>query len=414
MKTLLLPAVLSLLCGCAQLQVRVELLSQDYLASAAHADGLRKTARLILSADRTEADRFIAEGRGQYYSILGQCAEEYQAQVRNLRVPPDDEALLALQQIAQTLSRNAQQPNSQVESLFNAWSDELRRADEAAQKVLRADSTAIGLYWQRNPERAADELSAPAVEAVLARNLRYGEVRDEIQKALAAAVANCDSGVRGFANVVQLSPGERLAIEQAMKDVGQQAGIEAERAVAEAAGRTIRGDAQALLDRAEAYHVANAPEAAWSDVFNIARGEGQGGGVDIGIKMTGTGDFSVKGFTFDARSTSDMVRKVAVQSVALVAGAYGVPVMLDPAGSDPARPASVSFDPDGAIAKDQVKLEEIRQAALAHQTALLNVSGEILSNLPALTAGQPEALEKLRTVVSINKRIATLTPGAPD
>ena len=366
MKKTLLPFLfLSLVCGCAQLQVRVELLSPDYLASAAHADGARRTARLILSGDRTEADRFIGEGRGQYYNILTQCAEAYQAQIAALPLSPEDKTLKALKQSADDFSLAASPPDGQVDTLFDTWRDDLRRTDEAAQAVLLTDPAAIGLYRHPDAGLAADQLSVAALDAVLARNLAYREVRDEIHDALAAAVASCESGVAGFTNSVQLSPGDRQAISETVKDVAEQAGLEAERAVAEAAGRTIRGDAQALLDRAEAFHVANAPESAWSDVFNIARGEGQGGGVDIGIKMTGTGEFSIKGFTFDARSTSDMVRKVAVQSVALVAGAYGAPVMVDPAGSDPARPASFGFDPEGAAAQDQTTLAEMREAALA-------------------------------------------------
>lgn len=274
MRTLLLAALVSVLCGCAQLQVRVELLSQDYLASAAHADGARQTARLILSGDRTEADRFIGEGRAQYYNILTQCAEAYQAQIAALPLSPADETLKALKQSADEFSLAVSPPNGQVDTLFDTWRDDLRRSDEAAHTVLLTDPAAIGLYRHPDSGPAADQLSVAALDAVLARNLAYWEVRYAIQRKLVAAVKNCDSGVPAFGKLVQLSPDGRLAIERALKEVGEQAGIEAQRAVAEAADRTIRGNARALLDRAEAYHVANAPEAAWSKVFNIARGEG--------------------------------------------------------------------------------------------------------------------------------------------
>jgi hypothetical protein len=158
------------------------------------------------------------------------------------------------------------------------------------------------------------------------------------------------------------------------------------------AQQTLIGGGVLLHSRDEAYFVTSAPEIYWARNYNKALGQGETGSTDVVLKLNDTGDFTVKGFVFDVRSTADMVKKVGTSALSLIASAYGAPVSI----SKPAQAASATpvFDAAKPVqaAETTLAVENAREAA--YEAGLRASADAILVIFDRLKTGTDKAAKK--------------------
>jgi len=183
-------------------------------------------------------------------------------------------------------------------------------------------------------------------------------------------------------------------------------------ASAQAVFTSVVGGGTLLNAQREAYYVVNADEKLWANRYNRAYGRGYGGGTDVVIKLNDTADFTVKGLVFDARSTAEMVKKVGVSAIGLIASAYGAPVSIT-AGSNGA--GTMTFSQTDKIGAADVSLAVGKKRDQAYRESLSRLADDILAEMPALKADATKdaAAARVMTVFTATKAVITATAGAP-
>jgi hypothetical protein len=154
--------------------------------------------------------------------------------------------------------------------------------------------------------------------------------------------------------------------------------------------QSIIGDGVYLANMLEAFYVTKAPETYWAPLYNRAFGEGAGGSTSIALKMNSTADFSVKGFVFDGRATADMVKKVGIQAVSILAASSGAPIgFAKPAGSTETGPSY--FDASKQVSDVESALATAKAQQAAYSTTLFRVADSVLANWQGLATGDATA-----------------------
>ena len=335
------------LSGCASLEVKVDTLRPSYVRQIALDDSLRREAMAVLAGDQTQVDAFVRAQKRDYLDYRTRCLTSAR-DLAAAEAPVADRA-----GVVSSFNQAISEPGllAQVDGLFSGLKTYLTDAERQTRQELESAGTG-GLIASLDSR----DLSATSRDTLLRRRARFTDAAASLYDVRAGQLPVCGQ-------MVEQMTGEPPSGEAAAQAVALT--TEATAKAQASARRVITGDGVLLLDRAEAWSVAGAPEEAWATNFNRATVTGFGGGTDIAIVMNSTGDYSVKGFTFDGRSTANMMSKVGGQALRLIATAYGATPIAG------AGETTATGDSSGA---STAALQSVLQQRAAQEAATLESS----------------------------------------
>jgi hypothetical protein len=397
MRRVALLALAPLLASCTTLTVKVDVLDPSYVATSANESGMRAAAIKLAAGDHSEAERTFARIMQDRRTLWDSCHEKTaRAGEIILQQLPAAKADAGKRDIAQIRSTAT---NPDALNTFNAAAGRYHTALFDADAAVHAESFGAAL----DPAQSATPLPADLVERLGTRRRAYDQT---IQTALTSASRCSTESVAGV--LITLDD----AAQQQVSDLQQTLTSSAQ----SAAYSSLIGGGTLLTAQREAFYVVKADERLWANKFNKAYGVGVGGGTDVVIKLNDTADFTVKGLVFDARSTAEMVKKVGVSTIGLIASAYGAPTSIAAAGgSSDAGKVAFSQTDKVASADLDIAVEQTRQRA--YQDALSRLASDVLAEWPVLTGGDDsksgDAAKRVKTVYASAKDVVTAADGAP-
>jgi hypothetical protein len=341
-----------------------------YAKATATEAGLRVEANEIASGSHQQVDQFIAQTYGEYERFRQQCIDEI-ASIAN-KTPHDkrqneDYAYLV---------------NESLPSLRTAGAEEVIEHREAARsKLYDGDRRVLAVLTHEGLRDVGLEtlgiaLSGVAKAALVDRRSAMAGVADELQVEIEKWRVDCREQVKIALRSAETPDRGDIAAQDAK-------GAQAKERVEQAKLTVITGSGVLLNDRMEAFFVTAAGEEYWARRYNRAFGNGFFGSTSVAIKMNDTADFTVKGFVFDGRSTAEMVRKVGVQSVALIAASFGAPINLGkPAGSTSTSPTY--FDNSDQVSDLQTAAVTAQAQEGAFRAGLFRVADSVIANWVSL------------------------------
>lgn len=357
------------LCGCARLTVQVDVMDPVYAKQATRDAEMRIEGQRLAEGNYRTTRALVAKQFAIYRDFRKSCLTD---------AAKATEARAAASAGADRIQHDANakiyrdfignpQELARIGAAEQAWLIQLLEADRGVGKAVMDSG---GILPQK----------APISEAVQTSWLARSEKIVELQGYL-------DGEVRQSYNICE------PAVTPAVAQLGQtgkaiREKIDADRRTTESliaatTQQSITGGGILLSDRLEAFYVTDAPKEAWAESYNRAFGEGIGGGTSIAVIMNDTADFSIKGFVFDGRSTADMIGKVAVQAVTLLAASQGLPVGTKPAsGSDP---AAFTSDATKLVADTQSRQYAAQANDAAYRAFLFRMADAILVEMDDLT-----------------------------
>jgi hypothetical protein len=163
-----------------------------------------------------------------------------------------------------------------------------------------------------------------------------------------------------------------------------------------------------------AYVVASADEAQWATRYNHVVTRSAGGASDVAIRLDNrTGNYLLKGLSFDPADVAAVAAKVTTQALLLSAQAAGVPVRTSSPPADGTTGKALAAS-SGALADAQAALETGRARDESRRTALLGLALAIVGedkDLGGDDASRRSAMTAIR--IALDKRLALIRPSTP-
>lgn len=418
MRALVPLIIASALGGCAQLKVEVDVLKPSYIQETTLNESLRIEAIAITRGDQSETDIFIATQKRTYLEYRRECLTA----LRDNTTLPEGPARKRFISSVDAALQRTDLPGT--EAWFATMRQDLLKFDPPVIAAINTDYDARALSLA-----APAPLSGKLKAALLLRRNAYIRQARAIYDVQASQDYLCPAISAGFTAPSAPAPPPRpapaaagaprtpapaavAAPAAAPPPETQEQADQRQRAAAKseaAAMRVITGGGLLLLDRREAWAIVSAPDDAWATDYNQARVVGVGGSTDIAIKLNSAGDFTVKGFTFDSRSTATMVSKVGGQALRLVAAAYGAPI---PGGTGQGDAAPATGEPPlEGVNKDLGDIAKADAEDRAFRAALFKIADAVLADPDGLAAGQASAMAAAQAPYDANK--ARWTAAAP-
>lgn len=360
--------------GCARLEVQVAVMDPVYAKQAA------RDAEMRIEGQR------LAEGN--YRTTRALVTKQFAA-YRSFRVSCLTDAAQAYEAIAAGMTQADQVTQQQRQAALNAAKAYRDSVDDPRMLAAVASQEqgwlARLLVVDRNVGSAVLASGgilpqkAPVSDVVQKSWLARGEAIAELEAYLKSEVRQSHAICGPAADSAVAVLGQRA---QAIKAKVEADKGTTELAMSAATQQSVTGGGILLKDRLEAFYVTKAPETAWAPSYNRAFGEGVGGSTSIAVVMNDTADFSIKGFVFDGRSTAEMIGKVAVQAVTLLAASQGLPTGTKPASGS--APASFTSDATKLVADTQTRQFAAQASEAAYRAFLFRMADTILADMDDL------------------------------
>ena len=315
------------------------------------------------------------------------------------------------EQIAATVRNIKQTHRKGYEKIRERYSADASKLPEPAARAKRAMGDALVLGFD---ERVKKEYSA------LMDDLR--QYRQDLRRTLGArySVTPPDPQYSGVLEILR-NWQFRLAqfnafVRDDVREISKQPGATSLTLVE---GNEVNAALAALNDELAqisiqnspfAHAVASAPSEDWSG-YNKVHTIGNFGSTDVAIKLDPhTGNYLLKGLSFDPSDVAAVASKVATQGLLLAAQVAGVPVKL---GSTPdaAAAGGALATSSGALADTQASLEGRRARDQARKAALLTIANVIVNEEADLKGGDAERKAAVAAIRNaFEKREAILRP----
>lgn len=379
-----LAAALFLVSACAKLQVQVDVADATEVRAAMALNGARDDLVAVASQGEAELNAEAGAMKAQVDTLFDDLSSAYLA-IAQTRPAGDARELYARQ--GRTYA-GASPAEADINTAIDRWRDEAIVLSQTVRHAYAA-SDASDRWYAAGPlaralaaRQALDRDQLAAIRSEL-EGIRSGPLADLRGRVPAAPAAS--SGPPALAGAP-----DAAAEVQSAAVAGAQTAIEAAEDSLSAAittvDRSIIADGS-LVGSGFAYSVASLDEQFWRRRFNQARGMGFFGNSNIVIRMNQTGDFSVKGMTFDANSVAAVASKAATQAVLLGAQIAGAPVTSQPTGSS--SNGLVSASARLVQARDSVATAQAREDA--RRLALMELGFAVLNEQGAVESGDREA-----------------------
>jgi hypothetical protein len=386
LRPILLASVAAALAGCAQLNVRVDVIDPSYMKAWALDAALRQDAMRIARGDTSEVDEFVGRQAAIYRKFRLDCLREARSAASLIPDAQQRGELIA------DLDEAIGEPPSGIEQWRRDSRNWLLSGDRR-----RRDMILSSYPGAVRPDARPQPLPAALQAELSARRAQFNRLSDQLFGMMAGQTGLCSQLAADFE--ANLSPETAEAVDEAAARESR------------AATRSILGGGALLNDRMEAYYVTSAPDEVWAPRYNRAFGAAVGGGSDIALKMNDTADFSVKGFTFDARSTAEMLRKVTGSTLQVIAAAYGAPLPAPKSGAGgAATPAAAN-----PVTDQQRELLAAQAQSAAYQSALFHIADAVIAEAPRLTKGDASAKARAKAAFEAHRNVwrAAAEPPKP-
>jgi hypothetical protein len=396
MRTIELLAVSCLVTGCGSLRVEVSVLNPQVIER--EDDRLVVRQRLPFALNESEASlrRDVATLQTGHFAIYTALSQAYLKEAAGAK----GEDSVRLARIADGLQG---QFGQSIGPEYGRLANEL--------VALNAEIRALDAEVAKEPDngKKPEGLNAPAMRLAL-RLRQYDAAKEQVRGLLVGDTASLKSAQKDLASR-QKKPLSGAAADTVKK--AEEAAFTVAQSIL--AGRKLIRDSPYL------HAIAGADERFWAKRYNDVFGGGTLGNVDVAIKLDDTGDFSLKGLTFDPSDIARAVAKAGTQALLLTAQVLGVPVTR--------TGAEVTGQPGAALAKSSHELAEVertaRQAekgAEARDAALRIVAGTIVDTRAEWSSGASDAtragaIAALRKIYEAQKpklAPAASTPGGSD
>lgn len=162
-----------------------------------------------------------------------------------------------------------------------------------------------------------------------------------------------------------------------------------------------------------AYVVANAPEESWATRYNQVLTSAKGGASDVAIRLDNrTGNYLLKGLSFDPSDVAAVAAKVTTQALLLTAQAAGVPVKTSSTPADGTTGKALAAS-SGALADAQAAVETGRAQDEARRASLLSLAQTIVGEERDLAGDDPTRRAAMAAIRSaLEKRLTLIRPAA--
>ncbi len=163
-----------------------------------------------------------------------------------------------------------------------------------------------------------------------------------------------------------------------------------------------------------AYVVASAGDESWATRYNQVLTSSKGGASDVAIRLDSrTGNYLLKGLSFDPADVAAVAAKVTTQALLLTAQAAGVPVKTSSTPADGTAGKALASS-SGALADAQAAVETGRAQDEARRNSLLSLAQTIVGeerDLAGDDASRRAAMAAIRN--ALDKRLALIRPVTP-
>ncbi len=381
-------ATCTLMTGCGNLNVSVDVLDPGYVQQEMADESLRKLYREIAGATPGDFAARVDRQFSAFRKNLGELGKRLSDLAATLPPSARQDLERSIRQMAEAAAPGGQYSN-----------DASRQGTKLETLAQTLVTTAAELGYGRGsvmPAKLREQLVAfQAAE----RSLRMAQINDvravernannlaratgQAQAASAAAIAEAAApaaaaSAAGTAAAAKSAAASAAAVAPQLNALQQQAA-----ATVATVQRSIIGDGS-LAATEYAYAVANAPDGLWKRDFNRAFANGTLGNVDVVIRLNSTADFSVKGLLFDASKVAQVASKVMTQAVLLGAQMSGVPVPTASTGTTSGGDALSKSSADLATADAALARRQAQVAA--QKDAIRSLARSLLAVTPALTA----------------------------
>jgi hypothetical protein len=394
MKTLELLAVGCLVAGCGSLRVEVSVLDPRVVEREDDRLVARQRLPFALSESQASLRRDVATLQSSHFAIYAALSKAYAKEATG---PKDSAALASIagglqDQFSQTIGPEYERLATELVALnaqIRVLDDEVAKETDSGKKSAGSSTSAARLALRlRQYDAAKQQVQSVLVDDTVSLKSAEKRLASRLKKPLSAAAADT------------VKKAEEAAF---------------------AAARSILAGRKLVRDSPYLHAIAGADENFWARRYNDVFGGGRLGNMDVAIKLDDTGDFSLKGLTFDPSDVARAVAKAGTQTLLLTAQVLGVPVTR--------TGAEVSGQPGAALAKSSHELAEAertaRQAentAAARDAALRIVAGTIVDTRAewssgasdATRAGAIAALHKIYEAQKPKLAPAASTPGGSD
>jgi hypothetical protein len=366
--------------GCASLKVQVAVLNPTIPEAVTDRTLVRDALPQIRGVPESVFLVDITELENAHFAVYTR-AQEAAASAAERATDATRRALLT--NLAETL----------VPSFTRAVAPQYQAAQTELKK-LRSTALALGDSLDVAPQARRAHLAA-----AIASKLRQAS---NIMKAMANFAAQDDAEISAARRT--LMPGETASVDSA------------EAARQDAVRRSIlRGD---RIDTSPfAYAIASSDlknEAAWAPQFNKVFGRGILGDVDLAVIVDPSGDFTLKGLTFDPSSVTHAASKALTQALLLSSQIAGVPVNL---ASTTARDSTGLVKASRELANANQASDEAAARVRGYDEALAALAAAILAEAGALASRDPAAraaaIAAIRGVFEAHKPRLNLTAVPP-
>lgn len=375
--------------ACGTLNVQVEVLDPAYLeevkAKTIDPDNLLSELVVTLSQSESVVRDAIDQIEQAHIETLLQYAVRYRNIAAKFRLKAAEPSLLSNEE-RENLLISAQTYELSANSLDTPQfiEEEIGPIYTKAFKDISELNASVGTAFNDldpqtrtrilgGQDRIGGRLSSLLQDRRDTINALVRRLQDELGKQGDVAIAQ-------FKNATQLTPEQRQSAVASVIEAKAQGDV-----VIAATSQTLIGETGVFLSSDPlAFAVANAPVDRWARFYNKAIAEGYLGNVNVAIKLAATGNFTIKGVTFDPSTVAQVASKVTTQAVIMAAQIAGVPISTANASGTGAALAKSS----GRLAEAQQRAAAIESVQKDFDSALIDIALAIVQERARLAADQ--------------------------
>lgn len=345
---LLIPVCLSILFGCASLEVEVAVLNPKVAQVEADKKIIRDLLPEIVAGESLTILSNLEELHGSYYSEL---SKNY---IKTSEAEKNSTAKKVLKEIGDDIENN----------YAKTWKPKYKKVG-AKITALDAQIRALADSSDKAPEGNADTSN----DETLARLIRE---RQAILTHFSDMVTNDLSGSgETVIKAENLVKGEAPSVTRSVKSA--EAVIASDVKTKATKTKTIQKatklfEGNDFINSPVAYAVASADEGLWAKKYDYSGAFGLFGNTDIAIKAIDAGNFTLKGVSFNPADVAQVASKVTTQALLISAQIAGVPV-------------NISGTPVGegsALAVSSTRLEQSLAELSAEQAQMMGFRDALL------------------------------------
>lgn len=331
---MVLLASCGLFSACAELTVKVRVL--DPRVVEAEEERVLAVASLprVLALDEDYVRAHVESRNAAHHELIEGIASRYRAEAAKA----SGASKTSLESIADGLQSSFA---VSVSPLYKQAGDAWLGAVRNVQSLCPPTGSAPALSHSCLP-------ASPALMLALKVEFAWSQRADELLLRSASQY--------GLSTYDDLTPEDKAAVVAAARRVEGRASV------------SLMSGRESVLGSRFLHAIAQAPDAAWGGDYNTVKVNARNGNVDAAVKLDPeSGDFTLKGMSFDVRDVARVASRVGTQSVLLAAQIAGVSTPLEqPAsGNSGAALANSSSDLAKALARSEAARADSADAVAA-------------------------------------------------